>query len=116
MTTKETREYDTSVGRFVFIHMKSDAFNIGIRNIEENGYSFLIASPEKALCDLIATTPFLIIRYRKDALAYLVEDIRLDMDAFYKFNPAIFERYIAARGKKASSIKSVLALLTDHEQ
>ena len=116
MTTKENRAYETSVGRFEFTHMKRDAFNIGIRNIEENEYSFLMASPEKALCDLIANTPLLILRYRKEALAYLGEDIRLDMDAFYKFNPEVFERYIASKGKKASSIKTVLTLLTSHGQ
>lgn len=114
MTTKESREYDTPVGRFVFTRMKRDAFNIGIRNIEENGYSFLIASPEKALCDLIANTPSLFLRYRKEAFEYLEEDIRFDMDAFYKFNVAIFEQYIAARGKKANSVRTILKLFTEH--
>lgn len=114
MTTKESREYENAVGRFVYTSMKRDAFNIGISNVEENGYSFLIASPEKALCDLIADTPSLFLRYRKETLAYLEEDIRLDMDAFYRFNPAIFKHYIAAGGKKAASINSILTLLTGH--
>lgn len=111
MTTKEPRKYETPLGRFVFIRIKKDVLNIGIRNIEENGYSFLLASPEKALCDLIANTPSLLLRYRGDALAYLEEDIRFDMEAFRKFNPAIFEQYIMARGKKATSISTVLKLL-----
>lgn len=114
MTIKETREYDTPVGRFVFTHMKREAFNIGIRNVEENGYSFLIASPEKALCDLIANTTSLLLRFRKEALAYLEEDIRFDMDAFYTFNPKIFEQYITVGGKKATSINTILTLLTQH--
>lgn len=116
MTTKESRTFETQVGRFVFMRMKRKAFNIGIRNIEEDGYSFLMASPEKALCDLIANTPSLSLRYRKEALAYLKNDIRLDMDAFYKFNPLIFEQYIAACGKKAKSIHTILTLLTEHEE
>lgn len=114
MTTKEPREYDTPIGLFVFTRMKREAFNIGIRNIEEDGYSFLIASPEKALCDLIANTPSLVLRYRKETLAFLEEDIRFDMDAFYKLSPRIFEQYIAARGKKATSIKTILSLLIEH--
>lgn len=89
MTTKESREYETPVGRFVFTNMKRDAFFLGIRNIETNGYSFLIASPEKALCDLIGNTPSLYLRYRKEAAEYLEEDIRLDMEAFQNFNPMI---------------------------
>lgn len=112
VTIKESREYETPVGRFVFTHIKRDAFNIGICNIEENGYSFLIASPEKALCDLIANTPSLQLRYRKDALLYLERDIRLDMDTFFRFNPDIFRQYIAVGGKKATSVNTILTLLT----
>lgn len=116
MTTKEAREYDTPLGRFEFTHIKKKAFNIGIRNIEENGYSFLIASPEKALCDLIAYTPSLLLRYRKEAIAYLEEDIRLDMEAFFKFNSEIFEQYIAASGKKSTSISTILKLLVNGQR
>lgn len=112
VTIKESREYETPVGRFVFTHIKRDAFNIGISNIEGNGYSFLIASPEKALCDLIANTPSLQLRYRKDALLYLERDIRLDMDTFFRFNPDIFRQYIAVGGKKATSVNTILTLLT----
>lgn len=116
MTTKEAREYDTPLGRFEFTHIKKKAFNIGIRNIEGNGYSFLIASPEKALCDLIAYTPSLLLRYRKEAIAYLEEDIRLDMEAFFKFNSKIFEQYIAASGKKSTSISTILKLLVNGQR
>lgn len=114
MTTKESREYETPIGRFVFTHMKADVFNVGIRNIEESGYSFLIATPEKALCDLIANTPSLFLRYQKEALSYLEDDIRFDMDAFFNLNPAIFSQYVAVHGKKASSINTILTLLANH--
>lgn len=111
MTIKESRDYETPVGRFVFKRMSAETFHVGIRNIEEDGYSYLIASPEKALCDLIAETPSLLLRYRRDALTYLEEDIRFDMEAFYKLNPSVFEHYIAAHGKKATSVLSILKLL-----
>lgn len=114
MTTKEARDYDTPVGQFVFTRVRREVFNIGIRNVEENGYSFLISAPEKALCDLIANTPLLSLRYYKEALEYLEEDIRFDMDAFYRLNPVIFKQYIAVNGKKATSINTILTLLTDH--
>lgn len=114
MTTKESRVYETPVGRFEFTCMKRDVFNIGIHNVEEDGYSFLIASPEKALCDLIANTHSLLLRYTKDAIEYLEKDIRFDMDAFYKLRPLVFEQYINANGKKSTSIKTILKLLTIH--
>ena len=111
MTIKESRDYETPVGRFVYKRMSAETFHVGIRNIEEDGYSYLIASPEKALCDLIAETPSLLLRYRRDALTYLEEDIRFDMEAFYKLNPSVFEHYITAHGKKATSVLSILKLL-----
>ena len=114
MTIKETRKYDTPLGRFMFTHINREAFNIGIRNIEENGYSILIASPEKALCDLIANTRSLFLRFQKEALAYLEEDIRFDMDVFHTLNPKIFEQYISVGGKKATSINTILTLLTKY--
>lgn len=114
MTTKESREYDTPVGRFEFTRMKRDAFNIGIQNKEGNGYSFLIATPEKALCDLIANTHSLFLRYAKEALEYLEDDIRFDMDAFNKLNPSILEMYVNANGKKSSSVKTILTLLREY--
>lgn len=114
MTTKESREYETPVGRFTFTRMKKETFNIGIRNIQDNGYSILIATPEKALCDLIANTPSLILRYNKEAMEYLEEDIRLDMESFYNFNQMIFEEYVSLNGKKSTSIKTVLKLLKEN--
>lgn len=114
MTTKESREYKTPLARFTFTSMKKDVFNIGIRNIEENGYAFLIATPEKALCDLIANTPSLLLRYKRETLEFLEEDIRLDMDSFYNFNPTIFEEYINFNGKKSTSIKAILKLLKEY--
>jgi len=114
MTTKESREYDTPVGRFTFARMKKEAFNIGIRNVVENGYSFLIATPEKALCDLIANTPSLFLRYKKEAIEFLEDDIRLDMESFYNFNTMIFEEYVNINGKKSTSIKTILKLLKEN--
>lgn len=113
MTTKESRQYENPIGQFTYTRIKTEAFNIGIRNIEENGYSFLIATPEKALCDLIANTPSLLLRYKQEALEFLEEDIRLDMEAFYNFNQMIFKEYVNNNGKKSSSIKTILKLLKE---
>lgn len=114
MTTKEAREFETPIGRFTYSRINAEVFNIGVRNIAENEYSFLIASPEKALCDLIANSPALLLRYRGEALAYLEEDIRFDMESFYKLNPEIFRQYVQAKGKKSTSIKTILKILIEN--
>lgn len=86
-------------------------FPIGVSNITRNGYSFVMATPEKALCDLIATSPQVNLRYLTDAQRYLEEDIRLDMEAFGKMNPDIFREY-ARVGKKKTSIETLIKLLS----
>lgn len=73
----------------------------------KDNYAFLIASPEKALCDLIANSSKVVLRYMKDVGVYLEQDIRMDMDEFYKMDATIFEDYINV-GKKADSISTLL--------
>ena len=65
----------------------------------KDNYAFLIASPEKALCDLIANSSQVNLRYMKDVETYLEQDIRMDMDEFNKMDKTIFEDYIKV-GKK----------------
>ncbi len=76
----------------------------------KDNYAFLIASPEKALCDLIANSTQVNLRYMKDVETYLEQDIRMDMDEFNKMDKTIFEDYIKV-GKKADSISTLLKFL-----
>ena len=76
----------------------------------KDNYAFLIASPEKALCDLIANSSQVNLRYMKDVETYLEQDIRMDMDEFNKMDKTIFEDYIKV-GKKADSISTILKFL-----
>ena len=85
-------------------------FPIGVRSMYKDNYAFLIASPEKALCDLIANSSKVILRYMKDVEIYLKQDIRMDMDEFHKMDATIFEDYINV-GKKADSISTLLKFL-----
>ena len=78
--------------------------------MNKGDYAFLIASPEKALCDLIANSSKVILRYMKDVEIYLAEDIRMDMDEFYKLDKTIFEDYVKL-GKNADSISTLLKFL-----
>ena len=76
----------------------------------KDNYAFLIASPEKALCDLIANSSQVNLRYMKDVETYLEQDIRMDMDEFNKMDKTILEDYIKV-GKKADSISTLLKFL-----
>ena len=110
MTLKHSRDFDTPLGRFEYTFTSKEAFPIGLRSIEKDGYAFVIAGPEKALCDLIANSSQVNLRYMKDAERYLEEDIRMEIDDFRQMDIRILEAY-AAVGKKAKSIRTLIKLL-----
>lgn len=110
MTIKHSRSFHTPIGNYDYKFIAKEAFSIGIRSIRKESYAFLMASPEKALCDLIANSTKVNLRYLKDVENYLENDVRIDMEEFYKFDSAIFEEYIKV-GKKADSITTVLKFL-----
>ena len=110
MTLKYAKNFDTPFGRFEYTHISKAAFSVGLTSIKKDGYAFVMATPEKALCDLIANSSKVILRYMKDVEMYLEQDIRMDMDEFYNMDATIFEDYINV-GKKADSISTLLKFL-----
>lgn len=110
MTVKHSRSFSNSLGTFEYTLVKKNYFHIGLRHEEYDGSAFIIASPEKALCDLIANTSGINLRYYKEAQYYLEEDLRLDMDAFSRFDVSILKQ-CAKTGKKANSIETIIKLL-----
>ena len=110
MTVKHSRSFQTPIGNYDYKYIARDAFSVGVRSMHKGEYAFLIASPEKALCDLIANSSKVNLRYMKDVEIYLEQDIRMDMDEFYKMDATILEDYITV-GQKADSISTLLRFL-----
>lgn len=110
MTLKHARDFDTSLGRFEYTTISKQAFPVGLTYLKNEDYAFIIATPEKALCDLIANSPQVNLRYLKDVKTYLEDDIRLGIDAFKQMDTGIFEEYVEV-GKKSESIRTLLKYL-----
>lgn len=110
MTTHLTVSFENPVGRFEYHHCARDYYSIGITQREEEEVTYLIATPEKALCDYIVCTPRLPLRFIKDTYIFLEEDLRLDMDAFMEMNVDIF-RQCAAVSKKQQAINNLIKIL-----
>lgn len=107
MTLKHSRTFETPVGRFEYRQINRDAFPVGVTSINKGTYAFLMATPEKALCDLIANSPKVNLRYVKDVESYLEEDIRMDTSDLRNMDISIFEQYTKV-GKKAGSIHTLI--------
>jgi len=110
MTTKHSRKFTNSFGLFEYIQCSDQYFAIGITQATDKNLHYLMATPEKALCDLITSTPGLILRYKSEATTYLEADLRIDMPAFYKMDVQIMEQCMLY-GKKKTSIKLLIQLI-----
>lgn len=110
MTLKHSRDFDTPIGRFEYTRISKEAFSVGLTSIKQKDFAFVIATEEKALCDLIANSSGVNLRYSKEAAIYLEEDLRMELSDFKQMDPLILEAY-ANVGKKADSIRTLLKLL-----
>ncbi len=103
MTTKAARSFTNPYGRFDYIHADRQSFHVGVTQESYEGVYFLIATSERALCDLIAYTGRFNLRYNVEVQRFLEED----MDFFKTVRLLIVEEY-ATLGKKSNSISALI--------
>lgn len=81
---KKKKMYENQFGVFLYRDVPSNVYPLGITLIEENGYIYQIATPEKALCDKLYTlSP---IKNMTELENVLYNDLRIDIDELNKFN------------------------------
>ena len=112
ITLKRARSFETPLGRFEYLTMPTAYYPIGItQDTIDDTYTFLIATPEKALCDLIITTAGLRIQSRRAMREYLYEDLRIDFDEHEEWNLEILSDCIE-HGRKRRELKFLYQVLT----
>ena len=77
---RRRKQYDTAFGVYSYRDVPIAAYPYGTVLHEENGYSFILASPEKAICDLLYTRPP--CGSKKELRQLLFDDLRMDERAF----------------------------------
>lgn len=111
VTIKRKKAFSTPLGTFEYLSIPDVYFPIGIKNeLFNDSFAFLIATPEKALCDLIMTTSHLRIQSKKAMLEYLTEDLRIDLSSKPFSEMAIFEECIET-GRKKRELKILYELI-----
>jgi len=81
---KKKKHYNTYFGVYTYRDIPSIAFPYGIRLYEENGYGFMIASAEKAICDILYTcSP---CANKKELRYLLFNDLRIEENIFCNLN------------------------------
>jgi hypothetical protein len=103
VTTKAKRRFSTPLGVYSYTRLPLPYYSYGIRSVEGgNQQRFLIASPEKALFDKIITTAGIEFRSKTSVLAYMENDLRVDMDMLKNLDIAGMESWIPTSPKKDS--------------
>jgi len=101
ITSGRKKHFETPLGHFHYIGLPSQYFAIGIRLQTHNDeYAFLIASPEKALCDFIITRAGLRFQSKKAIKKFILEDIRFDNQNMAGWDISIIDQCIEAGYKK----------------
>ncbi len=84
-----SRTFDTPVGSFSYRMIPLEAFRTGMDRVEmDDGRSFLIAIPEKALADRIVADRGAGISTQKDLHDYLLAGLRIDSAGLRNLDPA----------------------------
>ena len=114
MTIKHSRSFDTPIGRYSYYSCPTNYFPIGIQQESQEGVTYLVATPEKALCDLIIKSPGMNATTVKSLRSWLVDDLSFDMEAFNQFNKEIMVR-CALQAPAKNNVLSLLIKLINHE-
>lgn len=103
-TSHVPRKFKNPAGQFLYYHLPVPYYFQGITTIELTEKQYvLIASREKALCDTVIFTKNLNLRSVRRALAYLLEDLRMDADQLRNLDHEKIAEW-AACGPKRSSL------------
>lgn len=81
---KKKKLYENNFGKYSYRDVPENVFELGINKIEEEGYKFYLATPEKALCDKLYTlSP---IKNMKELTDILLDKFEIDMDELLGVN------------------------------
>jgi len=107
VTTKHARAFENATGQYDYHNCSAEYFPVGVRMEKMGDICFLIATPEKALCDVINFSKNLNFRSMKDVETYLEEDIRFDTTELEHFDLDLLER-CAAVSRRQQSINMLI--------
>jgi hypothetical protein len=109
VTTGRSRKYSTPVGLFTYRMIPLSAFRFGMNRVElDDGRSFLIATPEKALADKIRDDRGNGIQTRGRLLDYLENNLRVDPAALLSMDTGYLEAIALRYGSRKLRLLSDL--------
>lgn len=98
MTTKRASHFKTPVGEFIYHHLHPAQYQVGMTQVEINpNRHVLMATPEKALIDLIARLPQFCSL--DEVEIWTQKSLRIEKAAFFKLSTVRFKAVAQAYSK-----------------
>lgn len=111
VTYGRAKQFSTPLGLFDYVSVPADYYSIGVRfEIIHEQYAWMVATPEKALCDMILATHGLRLQSVKAISDYLLNDLRIDFSVLETYNTEIVKQCLFA-GRKKTELKQLLKFL-----
>jgi hypothetical protein len=111
VTPGRRREFVTPVGRFSYTHLSLAVYGVAVQMEKTpDRASFLMASPEQALCDKLLLTRNLNAVSVASMRAYLLEDMRMAPDALGGLDTSIIKHCLEA-GRKPRQLTALLKVV-----
>ncbi len=104
VTTGGARRFHTPLGIFTYDALPDAAYAVGYSLVDLGSHTVLMASPEKALADLVHFQRGLRLRSQRDVAQLLFEDLRIDEEALADFDRIVMsdiERHAASQRVRA---------------
>jgi hypothetical protein len=103
VTSKKSKRFMTQNVAYSFIHLPIAYYSIGIRSVSlTETQRVLIASSEKSLCDKVITMSGVNLRSKRQAMVFLLEDLRIEKEKLSELNTQEMKNWLPACPKSKS--------------
>lgn len=103
MTTKTSRKFQTSIGLYTYTNLPLPYYAFGLATVSlSKDQQAIIAIPEKALCDKIATTAGITLRSQSSARDYVFGNLRMEEEDLAKFDLNVMLGWLENAPKRES--------------
>lgn len=115
MCIGRSKQFENDLGRYSYHAIPAHYYSLGQTSIQQGSSAFLMATPEKALCDLLLSIRQLRLQSKSAVLTYLLDDLRLDDDGLEDLNTDVIRSFAQAvyKAPLINTLADALEMLHD---
>ena len=109
-TSRRKKEFNTPLGTFRYFSIPCSPLFVGVSTIEENGHNVLMASPLRAIADLVYKRKE--IPQGKKGINFLIESFRIEIEGLSELDFSFSEEIL--HSFKDKRVKSIIEELSEN--